>query len=313
MITIMNNIIFPPGLNIVKNNINIEILKEFAEGWDIEYLKMEKGDLNLSFEVTHTPRVQLAYENYEKGVLIKGQYPQNAVVLAVVHSEGKANFKQNILETNELIIAHSDEVLDFLSFKKSYIYTITIEENLFYSTFYNHFSKDGIYMLKNKQLFIKPNQLEAFEHNILKWINFFKNTTIENKKYILHEKEILNDIFSALIIKNKSKERLKFDISKVRKDLDKYLQDAIDIPILSKKHSISERQLHNTFKRIYGYTPKQYLNSLRLNAIRKIFLSKTKDTIFTIASQYQYFHMGHFSKEYKKMFNETPTETRKTT
>jgi len=307
----MNNQIFPSDLSIIKNNINIETLKEFAQGWDIEYMQMQRGAMNLSFRVIHTPHIQLAFETYEKGVLIKGKYPENAVVLAVVHAEGNANFKQNILRKNELIIAHSNEELDFLSYKASAIFTISVEETLFYSSFYHYFSKEGIYLLRNKQVFIKPDHIIDFKEKITKWIDFLSHRPIIKGKYHSIEKEILNDIFSTIIIERKTLPRAKFDISEVRKDLDKNLKSSISIPELSKKYKISERQLHNTFKSTYGYTPKQYVNNLRLNAIRQILLKEKGTVISKLTAEFQYFHMGHFSKEYKKMFGEVPSQTRK--
>ena len=69
--------------------------------------------------------------------------------------------------------------------------------------------------------------------------------------------------------------------------------------------------MHQSFKTDYGITPKKYLQNLRLNAIHKeLFLAYPKAvTIIDLAQKYNFFHMGHFSQEYKKIFGQTPSQT----
>jgi AraC-like DNA-binding protein len=122
---------------------------------------------------------------------------------------------------------------------------------------------------------------------------------------------ILEHIFSSLNIKKNPIEIEKFDISKVRDLLQSSLQNDINIKDITQQLDISERQLHHAFKLAYGFTPKQYLQNLRLNAIRNEFLLHRKAKVSEIAMKYHFLHMGHFSSEFKKMFGQTPSEVLK--
>lgn len=61
-------------------------------------------------------------------------------------------------------------------------------------------------------------------------------------------------------------------------------------------------------------TPKKYLQQLRFNAIKKelVFADPNFCTVSQIANKYNFFHMGHFSTEYKKLFGKTPSQTLET-
>ncbi|MEA3455072.1 MAG: helix-turn-helix domain-containing protein, partial [Campylobacterota bacterium] len=74
---------------------------------------------------------------------------------------------------------------------------------------------------------------------------------------------------------------------------------------------ISQRQMERLFKANYGITPKRYLLNLRLNAARKELLLSppTNSTISAIALKYNFFDLNHFSKAYKLMFHELPSQT----
>jgi len=54
-----------------------------------------------------------------------------------------------------------------------------------------------------------------------------------------------------------------------------------------------------------------YLKTVRLNGVRRAL--KIADpptaTVLGIASRYGFWHMGHFSHDYRQMFGESPSDT----
>jgi AraC family ethanolamine operon transcriptional activator len=51
---------------------------------------------------------------------------------------------------------------------------------------------------------------------------------------------------------------------------------------------------------------------MRLNQVRRVLQSPEDNrTIAEIAFDFGFFHLGQFSQSYKRLFGETPTETRK--
>ena len=74
---------------------------------------------------------------------------------------------------------------------------------------------------------------------------------------------------------------------------------------------ITRRTLQNCFQDSLGISPASYLRLVRLNAVRReLREAGTDQTIGDVAARWGFWHMGHFSQDYKALFGETPSCTR---
>ena len=72
----------------------------------------------------------------------------------------------------------------------------------------------------------------------------------------------------------------------------------------------SERTLHEAFREHLGTTPKAYAKTLRLNAARHDLLQGGATTRVTdVALDWGFLHFGWFSRDYRRLFGETPSQT----
>ncbi len=80
---------------------------------------------------------------------------------------------------------------------------------------------------------------------------------------------------------------------------------------LSQVSGIRMRSLINAFEAVTGLSPMVYLKRLRLSGARQALrhANKRQTRIIDIASEWGFWHMGHFAATYRAMFGETPTET----
>lgn len=85
------------------------------------------------------------------------------------------------------------------------------------------------------------------------------------------------------------------------------------ISTLCRHCGASRRELEYAFRTTLDISPAEHLRSLRLNAIRRELRhpDSMMRTITEIAYRYGVRHLGRFSVEYRKVFGETPSETRK--
>jgi AraC-like DNA-binding protein len=74
---------------------------------------------------------------------------------------------------------------------------------------------------------------------------------------------------------------------------------------------VSEQTLQNAFKSLFGFTPKKFLQLLKLNLVHHDLQNAEpkSTTILTVASKWGFRHMGRFSKEYTILFEENPSFT----
>ncbi|RQO73636.1 AraC family transcriptional regulator [Aquitalea sp. FJL05] len=94
------------------------------------------------------------------------------------------------------------------------------------------------------------------------------------------------------------------------------VMDSSDEPVtvldLCQQLRVSRRTLQNSFQLIANTTPVDYLRSIRLNAVRRMLLSPEHAArgIREAAGYWGFYHLGHFARDYRKLFCELPSDTR---
>ena len=75
----------------------------------------------------------------------------------------------------------------------------------------------------------------------------------------------------------------------------------------------SRRTLQTSFQRVANVTPVAYLRAYRLNAVRELLRSTSPEalSIGDAASRWGFIHLGYFAQEYRALFNEMPSHTRR--
>jgi AraC family ethanolamine operon transcriptional activator len=74
---------------------------------------------------------------------------------------------------------------------------------------------------------------------------------------------------------------------------------------------VSPRSLHYGFQEMLGMGPMAFVKVQRLHSIRRALKTAdpTRQTVNYIARDWGFLSMGHFARDYKKLFGETPSQT----
>jgi AraC family transcriptional regulator, ethanolamine operon transcriptional activator len=80
---------------------------------------------------------------------------------------------------------------------------------------------------------------------------------------------------------------------------------------LCRVSQMRSRSLINAFEAIRGLSPMEYLKRVRLSGVRQTLQLASRETtrIIDVATDWGFWHMGHFSKYYRAMFGELPSQT----
>jgi AraC family transcriptional regulator, ethanolamine operon transcriptional activator len=70
---------------------------------------------------------------------------------------------------------------------------------------------------------------------------------------------------------------------------------------------VSRRTLQYCFEDTWQMAPKTWLNTLRLNAVRREL--KTAESVTAAATRFGFYHFGHFAQHYQVLFGERPSQT----
>ena len=94
--------------------------------------------------------------------------------------------------------------------------------------------------------------------------------------------------------------------------IDRNIHRALTMNEICRESAASERTLEYAFKEYSRVSPKLYLNSRRLHALRRALLAETGGAgVAEVASRFDYWHMGKLAGDYRAIFSELPSETLK--
>ncbi|MFD2177620.1 AraC family transcriptional regulator [Veronia pacifica] len=95
----------------------------------------------------------------------------------------------------------------------------------------------------------------------------------------------------------------------VQEYIEAHINESLTPEYLANIAGVSLRSLYSGFKDFLGVSPMQYLRDIRMDKVRNDILSGQAQSVTGVAMKWGFTHMGRFSCEYKKRFNETPRET----
>lgn len=103
-------------------------------------------------------------------------------------------------------------------------------------------------------------------------------------------------------------------VAAVRRCEEYVLEHVYDNPTLEDLCGVSglrARTLINAFHAVTGYSPMAFLKAHRLNAVYRELCTadRAKTRIIDVATNWGFWHMGHFTADYRAMFGETPSQT----
>ena len=84
----------------------------------------------------------------------------------------------------------------------------------------------------------------------------------------------------------------------------------LSIEALCQEIGTSRRTLNYVFQDLMGLSPARYQRALRLNAVRRALRqAKPGTTVQDVASEWGFWHLGQFARDYRQLFGEKPSAT----
>ena len=192
---------------------------------------------------------------------------------------------------------------------------IAIEEEYFTKLCHNKGYPELVNkLLTSEVLYVFENQLDKIRRLVIR-ITENKNLS-DQLVYNLIEQELLDLLIRCIAVTLPEIKESDLTYPKFAGIIDyihENLSNLSSVQQICENTQVSERTVRRLIRKKYNISPKYFLDNLRLNEVRKG-LKKDADQsyVFQIASEYNFWHMGQFSRDYKRLFGELPSETIKT-
>lgn len=289
-------------------------IDEFAlmlKNVDVENILMEKGEFNVKMTLVASPNVRLTKFYMNRKIIQKGTRASGFVTFLIWDPKFLLNWRNNILGKNQIAVLWNQEHYT-LSEGGIQGFPISIDENYLKKSLITKGYPEMIPILKNiDSLFITELLLQKLRFKIA-MICQFENLNVRGM-YNLIEVELVDDLINCLISSYEDSSRPELLHHKFSTTID-YIQNNLNeissVRQVSEFLHIPERTLRYHFERKYNMSPKDFIQKLRLNAVKKRLSADTENSIiYKIASEFNFWHMGQFTRDYKCLFGELPSET----
>lgn len=235
-------------------------------------------------------RLKLYYTETEPEGVLKNFFTEMAKF--EVKEKKKLNFQLLLDYTSSLLIFFNGKTKKFSAkiagFRDKKI-SLNLTENSF--VFLLKFKPEIFYILNN-------GNIEKFKNNLI----VFPDIKFDDSK--ISDEEIIQTVLNCL-------QQTTPDLSSIKK----YVVDAINSIVIKngmykaediiKDAKVSVRQFQRDFKKITGFSPKEFSSIVRINSLTSE-LVKENVSLRDIFFDFGFYDQAHFNKEFKKIIGTKP-------
>ncbi|WP_435234291.1 helix-turn-helix domain-containing protein [Psychromonas sp. PT13] len=283
--------------------------------WQQEYDQLSQGQFFGLINELHFPHIHLFREDTSHRLRQQCRVEQGGLWLGFSANNKHCRINNEQTNNNQFLCRPGGRDFELLTPDNFSIYGLVLHRS-----FFNELSeqnKEARYNSNNDGLWldnIPPADLQKLRQylNLLlqpngnRWSNSTHASILQDAMIELLSKGNLSPV---TYVTSRQRQRI---IARVQEYLSKSrMKSPITVTEICSAIHVSRRTLQYTFNQHYGISPKQYIQVIRLNQVRRALLDNQEfDTISNIAFNYGFFHLSYFSQCYKHLFGETPQQTR---
>lgn len=290
--------------------------------WSQDYTQLDRGSFSGSITSVTGPSMQIFRESMNRAVDQIASAPEETYVIGIpTIIEGTASWGGESVKAGSLITLGKNAELLFRTSHFSEITAAIISAQRLEEY------AEQVEGIELRKLMESVNPVETIPidvaHRLLSALNgstnyISKSGDNPNIQDILRhfEDNLMNTCLQALLHASDSKERHygqrihRYIVNRVRELTLSSDGDCLTIGEICITLCISRRTLNHAFSRVLGITPVEYMRNLRLHRIRQELQSfPYETTIANVAAKWGFWHTSLFSRYYRELFGECPSET----
>ncbi|NEQ74850.1 MAG: helix-turn-helix domain-containing protein [Okeania sp. SIO2C9] len=301
---------------------DVDGFQEFLAYQRYEIIQLTSGSLEAGFFSIQVGNISFTYIHASQGTQAFGDKLKEYCYFSIVWFENEGAFYsyRHLIDPQRTLFSFKGTEADFIASKGGGIIHINIPWKTFHTYAdklqrhdldHNFLSKNHVNLLPTGMKEIKDYLKQLF------WLAVHKPNWLQKPDI---EKLVADDFVPLLIshipIKCNSKNFMKPSrrgklITQAEKKILGHLDQPLTLKQLAENLKSSSSALSYGFQDLFGMSPMRYLKVRRLNAVRQHLKASDPEScvIATLASQFGFYHQSHFTKDYKTMFGELPSET----
>jgi AraC family ethanolamine operon transcriptional activator len=312
-----------PAISSIRGRFsNFDALAMAAGGWGLDWIQLDRGPLRARFEQTQATSTLASRFEFNRKFHQKGTVPPGMRTYGVIAPASPQIEWRGIEGSQHHVVAFpTNDEFEFLSHPGFGGDTLSLPEERLFQVAHCLDLIDPVEGLPSGQALIEsdPIRIEVFRRRL----DGFHILAEISARQMVDESVVADAEFGviAALVEMLSAGRR---IENSRPGLSSrsrafcialdYIEDHASKPPsveeICHASGVSWRTLNYAFREQFDLTPKQYLQAVRLQRVRRDLLGKSSESsISDIAANWGFWHMGQFAADYRRQFGELPSET----
>ena len=260
-----------------------------------------------NYKILQLPSMQIVYTSMSGGVMFDYVVPEGCIVFSVMKNiSHKACIEQMKLETGMIAVTDDSKIYNFMCSDKVELLDVSLKPEADATLLQALRKVIDCYVVdaESKMTTLLMDVVNTYaeeEHIDAKSAEKIEQEMTRKMLQLLENEEVHTPRFTK-------SEMIALEIKCA---LFQHMDHTMSVSEIAQKYGISEKSLQNSFKALFDLTPNQYMRLLKLNLVHHDLVrgSASKTAVWKIAQKWGFRHMGRFSKYYKELFGENPSET----
>lgn len=299
---------------------DIDELSQAVRFWDHEYQRLQPGLFMGELQQIHIGGIQLLRAAWSQALLARGQSPPGTIAFGVHLSvQGKATWRNYGCDQRHLLVNPDREVA--LKATDGYeIAVITIDKMRLQNQIQRFCPSLDKTWQQQTVLQPEPESLKALAAYLrlfFAWVKRHPQSLGQSPLQTVFVQDIFSLLLTAIASTIDQPAPRPYAAKRIR--LVKQAEELVNanphqpltLATLCRALQTSERTLIYSFQDVFDMSPMAYFKAQRLNGVHRQLKAADPEVarVKDIALQWGFQHMGHFSQDYKAMFNESPSQT----
>ena len=298
---------------------------EFAEatsGWSLDWRQLDRGPLSARLLQVSTPSVMVTQFLFSRKFHQRGTSPPGMRTFGIVSAHSTpVEWNGREGSKNRIEIFPATDEYDCVSHPEFHASGVSISEDRIRSVAETLGLPDPLEGIRDEPCFVEsdPGRMEALRRSL----SGLYSTVGADAEVLLSEaalSEMEFEIHSALVgaLATGPETDLRSPHPTLRSRalrlaleyVEEHADCAPSIEDICVASGASYRTLNRAFLDRFDVAPKQYLQAVRLNGVRRdLRLMGPYSAITDVANEWGFWHMGQFAADYQRQFGELPSDT----
>ena len=287
-----------------------------AIGWDLEFLSLEPNPAPLTIEVAQTEKIAVQKVFFSGRLHQIGASPKGFLTIGLqTQCNNILKFGNRYCGPDDLMNFNSNVGLDTVTERGHRAFTISIsQDHLEEHIDSQELLGASVADFRHRSCSTSdPNDHLQLQRSIAEMLELARTGA---SKELLDQEADVTGLFLETWFDSARTSPYRYGgrsrrLGRVIDYIYANLDQSPSIAHICRECAIGRKTLERDFKSHLGVSPKQYVNLLRLSAVRRDLLLKSSETtIQEIALTWGFNHMGKFAADYARNFGELPSVTR---